>query len=539
MGITVTACHRTLAALVIVFLTHLWIPGVSQALDTSSFRISQAISEAPDISAYLEVLDDRGNQAQGLQKQQLTATLGANPITITDVKSWQDVSEGIAYILLVDVSRSLKDAEFTQVRKVLTDWIEAMGPKDQAAIITFGTQVKTVLDFTGNTEALKAKVAGLKPVDDQTQLHLGLVKALELGRRVDAKLPKRRAIMTLSDGQDDFAGGLTKQEVLDKIKVDPVPIYAIGFYSPPKHPAKEEFLKNLGEFARSSGGTYVRAGSGNFQEMYNKIHQRLTAVYVARLACPNCQWNGAVQHLQMDLTSGTTAMRAGLELRLTPKMAAPAPVAASAPEAKSRLQQILDYLPPLRVFGKTIPGYVYAGAGLLLLLLLALGIVLQRRRRHLQARQDDTIPERPDGEFQPAPANFNTFGGTMEMTGAIPDSAPVFGAAHSSSPAGMKIRLTVLRGGNSGTQPFDLVLQDSLIIGRSQGQCDVLLENDREVSRQHCQLNLENGAIRLIDLESKNGTFVNGVPITGPYRLKQDDILMVGKTELRLTILGE
>ncbi|MDD3654732.1 MAG: FHA domain-containing protein [Desulfotomaculaceae bacterium] len=60
---------------------------------------------------------------------------------------------------------------------------------------------------------------------------------------------------------------------------------------------------------------------------------------------------------------------------------------------------------------------------------------------------------------------------------------------------------------------------------------------DKEVSRTHCELSLQRGFINIVDLGSQNGTMVNGVPIIGHYQLQNDDIILVGRTELRLTIL--
>ena len=42
--------------------------------------------------------------------------------------------------------------------------------------------------------------------------------------------------------------------------------------------------------------------------------------------------------------------------------------------------------------------------------------------------------------------------------------------------------------------------------------------------------------IFVCDLTSTNGTFVNGVPITGPYRLFNDDIILIGSMELRVLL---
>jgi len=66
---------------------------------------------------------------------------------------------------------------------------------------------------------------------------------------------------------------------------------------------------------------------------------------------------------------------------------------------------------------------------------------------------------------------------------------------------------------------------ESLIVGR-QTDCQVRLA-DPEVSRHHCELRPEGGHWLMRDLESRHGTFANGVPVR-ERRLEHTDVLQVG-----------
>jgi len=57
---------------------------------------------------------------------------------------------------------------------------------------------------------------------------------------------------------------------------------------------------------------------------------------------------------------------------------------------------------------------------------------------------------------------------------------------------------------------------------------------DSSVSRTHAKIVLENGKVTLTDLESSNGTFVNGARITGPRKLELGDMLAFADVELKL-----
>jgi pSer/pThr/pTyr-binding forkhead associated (FHA) protein len=98
---------------------------------------------------------------------------------------------------------------------------------------------------------------------------------------------------------------------------------------------------------------------------------------------------------------------------------------------------------------------------------------------------------------------------------------------------GLPIRLTVMRGADAG-HCYELRLDHKATIGRW-GGCDVAVESDDELSGRHCELALINGRLMIADLQSTNGTLVNGVPVKGPCRVESGDTLTIGQTELRIS----
>jgi predicted component of type VI protein secretion system len=69
-------------------------------------------------------------------------------------------------------------------------------------------------------------------------------------------------------------------------------------------------------------------------------------------------------------------------------------------------------------------------------------------------------------------------------------------------------------------------------LGRSRG-CGVVLR-DPSVSRGHALLSVRDGAVTLQDLQSSNGTYVNGRRLEAEVRLVAGDRLILGETELFL-----
>ncbi len=92
--------------------------------------------------------------------------------------------------------------------------------------------------------------------------------------------------------------------------------------------------------------------------------------------------------------------------------------------------------------------------------------------------------------------------------------------------------LEVLSGPLDGkTWPFEL----EITIGRDDALADACLALDRYVSRKHAKLRIEAGAIRLVDLRSRNGTRLAGKPVVGAVRLPVGVPFIVGRTILRVT----
>lgn len=72
--------------------------------------------------------------------------------------------------------------------------------------------------------------------------------------------------------------------------------------------------------------------------------------------------------------------------------------------------------------------------------------------------------------------------------------------------------------------------QNSLTIGRGQENV-VVLDND-SVSRRHCRIERRNAHWHVVDLDSTNGTYVNGNPVK-EYQLRRGDQVKIGDTILK------
>lgn len=119
-----------------------------------------------------------------------------------------------------------------------------------------------------------------------------------------------------------------------------------------------------------------------------------------------------------------------------------------------------------------------------------------------------------------------------------PDGSPL--APHAASPVELRERIAAERGGRpflvyrdgENRQAIVLLERDRMAVGR-RVECDVPLPWDSEVSRLHAELECVGGEWTVADDGlSRNGSFVNGQRIGGRHRLRDGDVIRVGRTTI-------
>lgn len=98
-----------------------------------------------------------------------------------------------------------------------------------------------------------------------------------------------------------------------------------------------------------------------------------------------------------------------------------------------------------------------------------------------------------------------------------------------------KISVSVRYQSNGVTETVKLNLP--CVIGRNH-ECPFHLA-DENASQQHARVYLENNAVLIEDLNSLNGTYVNGERIEKPVELLSGDEVMIGTTKLFFIVSGE
>lgn len=95
---------------------------------------------------------------------------------------------------------------------------------------------------------------------------------------------------------------------------------------------------------------------------------------------------------------------------------------------------------------------------------------------------------------------------------AVPAEKPVFSVS------------LLISGINTGTCATFLINKPVFTIGKA-GTCDAILDFSEEISREHAVIKWEEGQYTITDLNSMNGTFLNGSRLqpNAPQTVKEGD----------------
>jgi predicted Ser/Thr protein kinase len=140
---------------------------------------------------------------------------------------------------------------------------------------------------------------------------------------------------------------------------------------------------------------------------------------------------------------------------------------------------------------------------------------------------EKALAKDPDGRY-PSCGELVDAAREALFPGGVPAAAEASAEPAEAAPAGDCLRLRVTAGNADGAE---IRVDDEFRIGR-QEPGDGTLGQDAEISRHHARIARAGGGFVIEDLGSRNGTLVNGRPITGPEILSPGDRIQVGATTI-------
>lgn len=481
------------------------------------------------LSSNADVLEDKDN---------LEIILGDTVYTADTVTSFANANEAVSYLVLVDVSGSVTQKDIANTKEILTNMVEMKTAADNMSIVEIRNEiVKT--DFVSDNEILLEQIQTLERTGEDTNLYLAVREALKIMNEEPA-CHNKKCLIIISDGMDDQKNGILFEDVRDAIKENNIPICTLAMpWGGSKSEEPDKVMRSFTENA--AGGIYVRYQD---TELDNNLIAKSFAEFaysgiVAEISLEGFEPNGSMVTLSVDLLN-ETAPTEGDSCQI-PSHAISAVL----------VEEIIVELPEetvLEVENIESPDdnnqeelkWLYLLPLLLGIIVVAAVVIICIRKKDVDTKEDCMTDEVAD--VFPVSDNYMQQSESVTTAGATSNDHVY--DANSETPTGDGEKecvtdntphyITLTEIGPMATRVLNMEFKSAITIGRKKS-ADFVISDDNQVSGIHCRLVMEQEQMYIEDLDSTNGTFLNGLPVTAKQQVKQEDTLHIGAYEYRIS----
>lgn len=231
-----------------------------------AFGMASAADENPSLEQVYINMPEVTVYGQGIGENVTEAWLGKERLELVGSTSFGQSGEPVWYYVLLDVSNSMPEAYFNEIKQSIRNFEGTLRPGDCMALYTFGEQVELRLAEDHAPEDMQAVLDSIDNVDNKTLLFEAVSMAADRAEQVPAEVCKRKVLVVISDGEDFTIGKTVAQEAQENLRRKGIPAYACAI----KDTAREN-INNFGEFARTSGGKLMifgREEAGTFLDAF-------------------------------------------------------------------------------------------------------------------------------------------------------------------------------------------------------------------------------------------------------------------------------
>lgn len=555
-------------------------------------RIEQVNLNMPELVMYANGMT--AEEVQGaeayLAQEKLTP--------VGEPQTFADCGEGICYYVLLDISGSIPDSYFKGMKDGVMRLQENLNPEDKLVLYSFGDEVLLEADGSQSADELLEVLDGLDNNNQETLLFEAIHQVASVSEQMKEENITRQILVVMTDGEDFALGKKQAQEAQTNLRDKGIPTYAFGIRDTKKEYINSfgEFARTSGGditvFTPEEGTGMLVGLKEDLQDDIRAEYRAATNLVtyqaesfslkfaddtVVKKEVMSDHWipdedapylvKGTCisdQQIRLEFSEPLKGLDGSANYQLTLEGEPVAVTGISYDKGSSSVVN-LSLAEPVKngtyeldlanitdismeenpVVGKSsIEGteqtrgmvaiavtdapeppkgpkgtepFDYTGVLFLIfaavVALIIVVIVMSRRKKNI-----------PEPAAESAAAD--------QGSGQVVLSNPGF-SQHVVVPEAQIKELQVLLSKNGmRPQPTVWKLGTSLIVGRS-SICDICIE-DGQMSRQHFCLEREGEQIYIMDLQSTNGTSVNGIRISGKRRLDSGSTIEAGS--IRITI---
>lgn len=411
--------------------------------------------------------------------------------------------------LVVDNSRSISQADRAKMKQMLSDLVAGRAPGERFNLCTFDTQLNVLLQDSENYAELKSQIDAIEFNDQYAYLTDALAEILDGEKSREGQEYVR--IVVISDGVDINPEGLTRDELNLRLRDRNVPIYALGC----KRSGNEQALKEMYALSRLSGAqSWELTGLENTLSVVQEMGGPELPVY-AQVAIPELLRDGAERGIRLTFSDGAVAEAAvmmpfGSGTEPTP---GPAPSVQPTPKPQTPTPEPVPVEEPSSVLA-LLP-YILLAVCLVAAVGAAAFFLVRRKKER------ERIKPVTDAQF------------SAEATDILDPRQKESGTVVLVNNE-CRLMLSLTDRANP-SRHFESPLRGKVSVGRNLSN-QIVLDYERSVSGSHCEIYLEGSTFWVRDLNSRNGTYVDGIRVADVAEISNGSIIKLGRLELVVEI---
>ena len=444
----------------------------------------------------------------------------------------------IKTLILIDNSLSIRDGgREAKIKDLLTQIISGHANREIFSICTFSETITELSGFSDDYNGLLNIVQSISYANQDAYLINAIYDSVN--RLVSDGTSDYKRLIVVSDGVNDNKSNynsFTPSELIDLLKESSCPVYTIGC----KWAKDDTGLNNLFSYARQSGGASFELDTIQDLNQIISVIQQDYGTQMFRVKVPLSELNSGMKAVRLtvntsagqQICSKTMAMpelsQQEIDSIAAAEKEALQPVTEPSTETTTETTvQTTETTTEAPSFLQKLTGeyknYLIAGAVLLVLIIAAIAALLLKKKKDDAAFFDDSTVNGQNNDYLTELNNDDDK--TIMMTANSEDdkTEAMWGTAK-----GKALKLI----DKSSSHIYECYLESTLVLGRRESVCDVEIGPDKTISGRHCRLILEDGDIYIEDLDSSNGTFVNGRSVAGMTKLNKGDCITLGNTKL-------
>ncbi|MCM1121384.1 MAG: FHA domain-containing protein [Eubacterium sp.] len=445
----------------------------------------------------------------------------------------KDIS--IHTIIMVDNSLSVTESNRENIKAILRRYVEEIPEQEAVSLAIFGEEIQFLTEKSKDQESLLQLIDEIEFHNQDTYLTDYLYEELE---KVAQDLDYTRFVI-LSDGVDNKAIGITKEELYDKLKEIARPVYTIGHI----YKNNEAELKNMFALSRMTNGKSLMIEDyDEVADIADEIHI-FSDLYAVRAKIPQEVRDGDYKNVLLQLhtkdgeleVTGAVRMPFGVaekeEEENIKVEVVPMPVPEVVREPSAKQQPVALEAEPVL---KPEEGNHTDDAGKLIsiiVLIIALIVLFwYQKKRKTDKDQKNTKQIKKQKEKKNARNKV-----APPIVPPVPESAPVQEENETVFLNGRY--LLVLRDQMNPERIFRYPLDGHVIVGRNVDMVQIAIDYSRTISKKHCEFYVRNNRFFVRDLSSANHTYVDDEMINSETEVMSGSIVRIGEVAFSVEIM--